>query len=59
MKNKEKEEIVKRIVEIESDLEKKYDLSLINEIQELVKNLDFKDLMELDEEITRRMGKCD
>lgn len=59
MKDKKKQEIANRIVEIESILNKNYDPDLIDEIQELIKDLDFKDLIEVDEEIVKRMDKCD
>lgn len=59
MKDKKKQEIANRIIEIESILSKNYDPDLINEIQELIKDLDFKDLIEVDEEIVKRMDKCD
>ena len=59
MKDKKKQEIANRIIEIESILSENYDPDLINEIQELIKDLDFKDLIEVDEEIVKRMDKCD
>ena len=59
MKDKKKQEIANRIIEIESILNENYNLDLINEIQELIKDLDFKDLIEVDEEIVKRMDKCD
>lgn len=59
---KNKEDIINRIIEIELSLSKDQNFYLdnkINEISNLIKNLDFKDLIEIDEEITKRLDKCD
>ena len=57
MKNKKEiKDLAKKIIDIELKLQDSYDSKLFNEINNLVKKLNIDELIELDEEINKKMS---
>lgn len=57
MKNKKEiKDLAKKIIDIELKLQDSYDSKLFNEINNLVEKLNIDELIELDEEINKKMS---
>ena len=56
MKKEEIKKLAKKIRNIELKLEESYDSNLMNEINNLIKDLSIEEIIQIDEEINKYMG---